>query len=75
MNVEDQVISMISELSGQPCSKCLLDTNLFDLGFNSLTLCQLVARLHRSFGATISIMHLWEDPTVGCVIKAALRGT
>lgn len=73
MTIEDQVISIISELSGQPCSRCLPDTNLFDLGFNSLTLIQLVARLRKSFGAIISMWHLWEDPTVGCVIKVALR--
>jgi acyl carrier protein len=60
--VEERVAGVVSELLGLPAVEP--DDNFFELGGHSLLAAQMITRLRETFGVELSLLSLFEAPSV-----------
>ena len=66
--VHDQFVSVLD------CAQVGLDDDFFDLGGDSLRSLDLVHRIERRFGVTLSVAQFFAEPTVAGVCRAPRHG-
>ncbi|MEO3928558.1 amino acid adenylation domain-containing protein [Micromonosporaceae bacterium B7E4] len=60
--VEEILHGICADLLGEP--RVSMEASLFNVGANSLTVMQLVPRIHEEFGVEVGVVELFETPTI-----------